>query len=60
MKLFDAKACLSFLDRPSLFKSYTEAEEATIRDARAAVSAGEGLDMYLSKRLTDLVGRVAG
>ena len=54
----DLKACLSFLDRPDLFRAYTPEEEVVIREARELASGGLGADFKLSSKVMKIVDRV--
>ena len=54
----DLKACLSFLDRPDLFRAYTPEEEAVIREARELASSGGSVDFRLGSKVIKIVDRV--
>ena len=58
MTVADLKQCLSFLDRPDLFRVYTPEEEAVIREARELASSGGNVDFRLGSKVMKIVDRV--
>ena len=58
MTIKDLKQCLSFIDKPDLFKSFTADEEKVIAEARETASAGGTVDFKLASKVMRITERI--
>ena len=54
----DLKQCLSFIDKPDLFKSFSADEEKVISEAREVASRGGSVDFKMASRVMAIIGRI--
>ena len=54
----DLKQCLSFIDKPDLFKSFSAEEEKVISEAREIASRGAGVDFKLGAKVMRIIERI--